>query len=129
MNCFNFINMITEYNCMLFFFLINKFITKFIRCQLLFNGKKLYLYINLYLSFLISYLFQCYSYSVIDAYGVPSYQKGCMEKRDLQYFMCNTKEHSPDKPNTGQYSGSCCRGDLCNNGSFPVLTPRVFSCK
>lgn len=66
---------------------------------------------------------------MIDAYGKHTFQKGCLDKKDLQYFMCSTKNYAPERPNTGQYSGLCCQGDYCNNGSFPVLTPRVFSCK
>ncbi|XP_054719260.1 activin receptor type-1-like [Uloborus diversus] len=69
----------------------------------------------------------CYSYSVIDAYGFASFQRGCLDKKDLQYFMCKAKEYIPEKPNTGQYSGVCCNGDYCNNGSFPVLTPHTSS--
>ncbi|XP_035218409.1 activin receptor type-1-like [Stegodyphus dumicola] len=70
---------------------------------------------------------ECYSVTVIDTFGAVTLQKGCASKTDYQSFMCSTKEYAPEKPNSAKYSLFCCQGDLCNNGSFPVLPPRVFT--
>ncbi|GFQ92803.1 hypothetical protein TNCT_392951 [Trichonephila clavata] len=69
----------------------------------------------------------CYTYSVIDVEGYYTFEKGCLNKKDLQYFMCKAKDVVSNKPNRPQYNGVCCQGDYCNNGSFPVLTPHVLS--
>ncbi|GIY48722.1 hypothetical protein CDAR_314641 [Caerostris darwini] len=66
----------------------------------------------------------CYTYSVIDAHGFHSYEKGCIDKKDLDYFMCKNTEFTSDKTGA-QFKGECCRTDLCNNGSFPFLTSRI----
>ncbi|XP_067125600.1 activin receptor type-1 isoform X2 [Centruroides vittatus] len=67
----------------------------------------------------------CYSYNVYDAYGVQRRQKGCLFKPEWLMMLCSTAHHEGRKEFSGQYSGKCCRGNLCNNGSFPLLTAKA----
>lgn len=67
----------------------------------------------------------CYSYNVYDAYGIQRRQKGCLFKPDWLLMLCSKTHHEGTKPHSGQYSGKCCQGNLCNNGSFPLLAPKI----
>ncbi|XP_042898822.1 activin receptor type-1 [Parasteatoda tepidariorum] len=69
----------------------------------------------------------CFSFSVGDINGYRGLQKGCLDSKDAMYFICKTTEFTSNKPNKAQYSGLCCQGDFCNNGSFPVLMPLMPS--
>lgn len=68
----------------------------------------------------------CFSHSIVDKDGNQLFKKGCLYGDDSVAFTCNTKAIQLDGrgSHSGGYSGSCCQGNLCNNGSFPTLAPR-----
>ncbi|XP_013785793.1 uncharacterized protein LOC106469827 [Limulus polyphemus] len=70
----------------------------------------------------------CYSYSVSDSFGYQTFHKGCVAEDKAQFF-CNTLHHGGKEPSTAEYSGECCQGNYCNNGTFPTLAPFMMTCK
>ncbi|CAL1289095.1 unnamed protein product [Larinioides sclopetarius] len=69
----------------------------------------------------------CYTYSVVDVHGYHTHKKGCLDKKDVEHFVCKTSTFASEKKNGPQFRGICCHGDFCNNGSFPLLTSRILS--
>lgn len=70
---------------------------------------------------------QCFSFNVVDGSGNSRYSKGCLHTDDMVALTCKTRQLKSRGANSGSYSGSCCQGDLCNNGSFPTLAPKPCS--
>ncbi|GLH01866.1 Putative mitogen-activated protein kinase kinase kinase 7-like [Gryllus bimaculatus] len=70
---------------------------------------------------------QCYKSRVRDSAGVERVTRGCTKTPDQVPFYCNVASHSghTKRHTGGQYAIDCCRGDFCNNGSFPELPPIV----
>uniref|UniRef100_A0A6B0VCT2 receptor protein serine/threonine kinase n=1 Tax=Ixodes ricinus TaxID=34613 RepID=A0A6B0VCT2_IXORI len=69
----------------------------------------------------------CFSFNVVDGSGNSRYSKGCLHTDDMVALTCKTRQLKSRGANSGSYSGSCCQGDLCNNGSFPTLAPKPCS--
>ncbi|XP_064465962.1 activin receptor type-1-like [Ornithodoros turicata] len=65
----------------------------------------------------------CFSSFVVNSEGEKVYQKGCVKNNDMVQWTCNTKSFNWNGEHSGGYSSTCCRGHLCNNGSFPTLAP------
>ncbi|XP_050552081.1 activin receptor type-1 isoform X2 [Spodoptera frugiperda] len=67
----------------------------------------------------------CYKSSVRASDGELRHSRGCSTQRDHYQFTCrtNTPQQSLRKRHAGLHNISCCQGDLCNAGSFPLLAP------
>ncbi|XP_047506282.1 activin receptor type-1 isoform X1 [Pieris napi] len=67
----------------------------------------------------------CFKSTVRASDGELRYSRGCSTRRDHYQFTCHTNQHSqgPRKRHAGQLNITCCQGDMCNNGSFPELSP------
>ena len=70
------------------------------------------------------YLFQCYTARVMNHDQEEQLSKGCALRAEDLSFYCKTKSFHHQELSS-QYAVECCTGDLCNNGSFPVLPPRI----
>lgn len=66
--------------------------------------------------------------------GKESISRGCVADVDQMQFYCNkqqsskegkndngVKRHVSRSPGRAHIYVECCQGDLCNNGSFPIL--------
>ncbi|XP_063629471.1 activin receptor type-1 [Cydia splendana] len=67
----------------------------------------------------------CFKSSVRDSDGALRHSRGCSAGHDHAQFTCH---HRPDqsvrKRHAGQLNVTCCAGDLCNTGDFPLLAPQ-----
>lgn len=72
--------------------------------------------------------FQCWKSRVRDVDGMERVSRGCTTLSDQVPLFCHPVSHSghTKRHTRGQYSIECCRGDYCNNGSFPELPPAIF---
>ncbi|XP_067005368.2 activin receptor type-1 [Anabrus simplex] len=72
---------------------------------------------------------QCWKSRVRDSEGVERVSRGCTTSPDQVPLLCQTTSYSghTKRHTGGQYSIECCRGDFCNNGSFPELPPVIYS--
>lgn len=69
---------------------------------------------------------QCWKSRVRDANGVERVSRGCTTKPDEIPFICNQNLGGGGpkrRRETSQFNIECCRGDYCNNGTFPELQP------
>ncbi|CAG0881720.1 unnamed protein product [Darwinula stevensoni] len=67
---------------------------------------------------------QCYTARVVNQDREEQLSKGCARRAEDISFYCKTKSFHHQELSS-QYAMECCTGDLCNNGSFPILPPRV----
>ncbi|XP_059056005.1 activin receptor type-1-like [Achroia grisella] len=64
----------------------------------------------------------CFKATVRAADGALQHSRGCTQRSDHYQFTCRTNHNQgPHKRHAGQLHITCCRGDMCNNGSFPAL--------
>ncbi|CAH0403243.1 unnamed protein product [Chilo suppressalis] len=64
----------------------------------------------------------CYKASVRASDGALQQSRGCSSNSDHYHFTCRTTQRQ-GKRHAGQLNITCCKGDLCNDGSFPDLPP------
>ena len=72
--------------------------------------------------------YKCFSAIVRDDRGVVKKSKGCAKNPQQTSLYCGTKSYDGKVSHaihqkSAQYAFSCCRGDFCNNGTWPILPP------
>ncbi|XP_047540036.1 activin receptor type-1 isoform X1 [Vanessa atalanta] len=67
----------------------------------------------------------CFKSTVRASDGALRHSRGCSSKRDHYQFTCRTTNNAqrPRKRHAGQLNITCCQGNMCNDGSFPSLSP------
>ncbi|XP_063707130.1 activin receptor type-1 isoform X2 [Culicoides brevitarsis] len=71
---------------------------------------------------------QCWKSIVRDADGIERVSRGCTTDHEKIPWICNSNNLGQQKSRreTGsQFKVECCKGDYCNNGTFPELEPPV----
>lgn len=61
----------------------------------------------------------CWKSSVREINGLERYERACTNDPDHSNLLCGKSSYKTDST----YMIDCCRSDLCNNGSFPLLRP------
>ncbi|KAL0861263.1 hypothetical protein ABMA27_008824 [Loxostege sticticalis] len=67
----------------------------------------------------------CYKASVRASDGALQQSRGCTTSSDHYQFTCRTSRVTQGKRHAGQLNITCCKGDMCNDGSFPSLPPEA----
>ncbi|XP_052759295.1 activin receptor type-1 [Galleria mellonella] len=66
----------------------------------------------------------CFKATVRARDGRLQHSRGCTQRTDHYHFICRTSQpQGPHKRHAAQLQITCCKGDMCNEGSFPELPP------
>lgn len=70
---------------------------------------------------------QCWKSRTRDSYGNEAVARGCTSSHEHSTFICQQQNSKNKRHTSGTYNITCCKADLCNNGTFPELLPVIFT--